>query len=71
MGLFSNILCGVADALNDSGCDWTCDGCGARMLDENAHYDEDSDLVFCEDCWQERLAHIEMLRTERARRFSF
>lgn len=48
-----------------------CDGCGARMLDEDAHYDEDSDLVFCEDCWQERLAHIEMLRTERARRFSF
>ena len=44
-----------------------CDGCGQRILDENGHYDEYSELVYCENCWNEILARREQERTDAER----
>ena len=30
-----------------------CDGCGCRILEEEAHYDMDTDYIYCDDCWKE------------------
>jgi hypothetical protein len=30
-----------------------CDGCGCRILEEEAHYDVDTDYVYCDNCWEE------------------
>jgi len=34
-----------------------CDDCGRRILEEEAHYDMDTDLVYCDDCWEEHQPH--------------
>ena len=42
-----------------------CDGCGCRILDEEAFYDDETDLHYCNNCWNERIAAIEERHSRR------
>ena len=52
MGLLGSVLRGVADALNDSGCDWYCDNCGAYLNSQPGFTTEDG-VWDCTECGEE------------------
>ena len=52
MGLLGSILSGVAGAINDNGCDWTCDNCGANLNYQPGFTTEDG-VWTCTECGEE------------------
>ena len=49
MGLLSGLLGAFANSLNDKGCDWYCDECGAYMNSQPGFTTEDDEWK-CTEC---------------------
>lgn len=49
MGLLSGLLGALANSLNDKGCDWYCDECGAYMNSQPGFTTEDDEWE-CTEC---------------------
>ncbi len=52
MSLLGDVLEGIAGSINDRGCDWYCDGCGA-YLNSQPGFTTDDDIWECTECGEE------------------